>query len=76
MAIEIRKEALDSEAGKRLIGALNVELRGAYPEPGANHFRLDGEEVSEGSGAFVVAYADGMAVGAARCGNWTRRRPS
>src|SRR6185436_18708299 len=63
MAIEIRKEALDSEAGKRLIGALDVELRGSYPEPGANHFRLDGEEVSEGSGAFVVAYADGMAVG-------------
>jgi len=63
MVLEIRREALDSEAAQRLIGALNVELRGEYPEPGANHFRLDGEEVSEGSGSFVVAYADGMAVG-------------
>ena len=63
MVLEIRREALDSEAGKRLIGALNVELRGAYTEPGANHFRLDSKEVSEGAGAFLVAYADGMAVG-------------
>src|SRR5262249_40482153 len=63
MVLEIRREALDSEAARRLIGALDVELRGAYPEPGANHFRLDAEEVGEGHGAFVVAYADGRAVG-------------
>ena len=69
MALEIRKEGLESEAAGRLIGALNVELRGAYPEPGANHFRLDSEEVSEGQGAFVVAYLDGMAVG---CGGMRR----
>jgi len=61
--LEIRKESLESEAATRLIGALNVELRGAYPEPGANHFRLDAEEIGEGRGAFVVAYEDGRAVG-------------
>src|SRR5215475_6030066 len=63
MVLEIRREALDSEAAMTLIGALNGELRGAYPEPGANHFQLDAEEVAEGQGAFVVAYADGRAVG-------------
>ena len=63
MQLEIRREALDSEVALRLIGALNVELRDAYPEPGANHFRLDAEDVGEGRGAFVVAYADGRAVG-------------
>jgi GNAT superfamily N-acetyltransferase len=63
MVLEIRKESLESEAATRLIGALNIELRGAYPEPGANHFRLDSEEVGEGRGAFVVAYEDGRAVG-------------
>jgi putative acetyltransferase len=63
MVLDVRKESLESEAATRLIGALNAELRGAYPEPGANHFWLDSEEVAKGRGAFVVAYAEGRAVG-------------
>lgn len=39
-----------------------------YPEQGANHFRLDADEVSEGRGAFFVAYqgASPVACGAIR----------
>jgi len=59
----VRREALESEAARTLIGALNAELSGTYPEPGATHFRLDGDDVGEGRGAFVVAYMDGVAVG-------------
>jgi len=59
----VRREALESEAARTLIGALNAELSGEYPEPGATHFRLDGDDVGEGRGAFVVAYMDGVAVG-------------
>ena len=63
MNLVVRREALESEAARTLIGALNAELSGTYPEPGATHFRLDGDDVGEGRGAFVVAYMDGVAVG-------------
>jgi len=46
-----------------LIRALNDELSARYPEPGANHFRLDAQEVAEGTGAFVVAYDGTRPVG-------------
>jgi putative acetyltransferase len=46
-----------------LIARLNQELASRYPEPGANHFRLDPEEVGPGRGAFLVARHDGEAVG-------------
>jgi len=46
-----------------MIGALNAELESRYPEPGATFFRLDPEEVSEGRGAFFVAYRAGDPVG-------------
>ena len=57
-----RTDILSPVAG-RLIAALNAELTGRYPEEGACHFRLDPEEVAEGKGAFLVASADGVAVG-------------
>src|SRR4029077_17212677 len=38
----------------------------------ANHFRLDPEEVAEGQGAFLAAYAGGRAVG---CGAVRRIDP-
>lgn len=65
---EFRPEPLDSTVAKSLISALNAELSERYPEEGANHFRLDPEEVSVGSGCFLVGYVDGrpVACGAVR----------
>ena len=54
--IEIRHEAITSAAATQLILALNTELSARYPEPGANHFRLDAAEVAPGRGAFLIAY--------------------
>src|SRR2546423_11652347 len=67
--IEIRREEILSAVAQQLIVALNAELENRYPEEGANFFRLDAEEVTEGRGAFVVAYFNGNPVGcgAVRC---------
>ena len=54
-AVEIAREPITSADAALLIGALNIELAAGYPEPGANHFRLDPEEVAPGSGVFIVA---------------------
>src|SRR5687767_14312123 len=61
--LEIRREEINSTVAARLISALNAELSLRYPEEGANHFRLDSNEVEQGRGAFLVAYALGKAVG-------------
>ena len=63
MNIDIRSETLDATVVLSLILALNAELAQRYPEEGANHFRLDPEEVGPGRGAFLVAYVDGKPVG-------------
>jgi GNAT superfamily N-acetyltransferase len=42
---------------------LNAELSGAYPEPGATHFRLDPDEVAQGRGVFLVIYQDDVPLG-------------
>lgn len=66
--IEIRRESLDEEGAKALIPPLNAELQERYPEEGANHFRLDPDEIAPGRGLFLVAYRDGrpVACGAVR----------
>lgn len=61
--IEIRPADIQSGEAANLIAALNAELLQQYPEPGATHFRLDPHEVTEARGAFVIAYADGEAIG-------------
>jgi putative acetyltransferase len=61
--VTIQRFDLMAPAAQGLIEALNAELAGLYPEPGANHFRLDPEEVAEGRGAFLVAARAGMLVG-------------
>jgi len=61
--LEIRRERITSVRAAGLISALNAELTARYPEEGANHFRLDPDEVEEDRGAFLVAYAHGMPVG-------------
>lgn len=48
---------------RALIEALNAELSSRYPEEGANHFRLDAEEVVDGRGAFLIAAVAGKPVG-------------
>jgi putative acetyltransferase len=62
-SIDVRREDLGSPAARTLIAALDGELSGRYPEAGANHFRLDADEVAEGRGAFLVAYAGGEPAG-------------
>src|SRR5438045_1163963 len=59
----VRGGALLSPAARALIEALNAELSGRYPEPGANHFRLDPDEVADDQGAFVIASSGGRPVG-------------
>ena len=70
--LSIRREALDSPAAQRLIAALNAELAQSYPEPGANHFRLEAEEVGDNQGALLVGYRAGEAVA---CGAVRRIEP-
>ena len=62
-AITIARAELTAEVSRVLIDALNAELSGMYPEPGANHFRLDPTEVTDGRGAFLIVYRDGIPVG-------------
>jgi GNAT superfamily N-acetyltransferase len=70
--VAICHERLPSPVADRLIADLNAELTAMYPEPGANHFRLDPEEVSPGRGAFVVAFVGDAPVG---CGAMRRIDP-
>jgi len=61
--ITVARVGLSSEVSRTLIASLNAELTGVYPEPGANHFDLDSEEVAQGRGTFLVVYRDGAPVG-------------
>jgi GNAT superfamily N-acetyltransferase len=71
--VEIRREEILLPVVQQLISALNAELDARYPEEGANHFRLDPDEVADGRGAFLVAYFDGQPVG---CGAVRRIEPT
>ena len=61
--ITIVRAELTAEVSCALIDSLNAELSGVYPEPGANHFHLDPEEVADGRGTFLVVYRGGTPVG-------------
>ncbi|HEX5869694.1 MAG TPA: hypothetical protein VFY65_04740, partial [Longimicrobium sp.] len=58
-SITIARARLTDDMSRALIDDLNAELTGAYPEPGANHFGLDPDEVAERRGAFLVVHLDG-----------------
>lgn len=62
-AITIARAELTDDVSRPLIEALNAELSGAYPEPGATHFHVDAAETAPGRGAFLVVSVDGAAVG-------------
>jgi putative acetyltransferase len=62
-SISIARAELTDEVSRTLIEALNAELTGAYPEPGATHFGLLPEEVRGARGAFLVIYDNGTPVG-------------
>jgi GNAT superfamily N-acetyltransferase len=62
-SITIARADLTAEASRALIGALNEELLGVYPEPGATHFGLNPEEVTGRRGAFLIVCQDGIPVG-------------
>ncbi len=62
-ALSIRRTSLDDLEALTLIGELNTTLSLEYPDEGSNHFRLDSDEVSGDSGAFLVARLDDVAVG-------------
>jgi putative acetyltransferase len=61
--LEVTRADVTSPLALALIAELNAELTATYPEPGATHFRLDPEDVSESSGAFLVASLAGEPVG-------------
>jgi putative acetyltransferase len=61
--ITIARAALTDDVSQALIRELNAELSGLYPEPGANHFGLQPDEVAPGRGAFLVVHLDGVPVG-------------
>jgi GNAT superfamily N-acetyltransferase len=61
--VRIARAELLAEVSQSLIRELNAELSARYPGEGTTHFRLEPEEVAEGCGAFLVAYAGGHAAG-------------
>jgi GNAT superfamily N-acetyltransferase len=64
-ALRIAPAPITGDAAWSLITTLNAELSAEYHEPGANHFRLDPDEVAPGAGVFLVAELAGRAVGCA-----------
>jgi putative acetyltransferase len=62
-SVSVQRGDILSPAARVLIEALNAELAGRYPEPGATHFRLDPDEVADGHGAFLIASSGGRPVG-------------
>jgi putative acetyltransferase len=61
--ITITPATLTDAVSRALIAALNAELCGVYPEPGATHFELNPAEVTGGRGVFLVVYHGGTPVG-------------
>ena len=61
-AIRVVHAELLDDVSQKLIAALNAELSAMYPEPGANHFKLDLEDTARGRGAFVVVYRGDTSV--------------
>ncbi|MCU1504899.1 MAG: hypothetical protein JWM12_4253 [Ilumatobacteraceae bacterium] len=61
-AVVVRTDLASPDA-QMLIGALDAELLGRYPEPGSTFFTLTEGQVAPGRGGFYVAYVDGSPLG-------------
>jgi len=73
MTISVERADIESGDASQLIAALNAELSAQYADiPGANHFRLNVDEVAPGRGAYMIARRDGAPVG---CGAVRRIDP-
>lgn len=59
----VTEHPLDAPESQELIGELNAELLSTNPDPNEHFFALSAEQVAPGTGAFVVAWLDGVAVG-------------
>ena len=74
--IEIRRAEIISTAARNLILALESEMLQLYPEdaedPATDHFTLRADEVSNGRGAFMIAYSANTPVA---CGAIRLRNP-
>lgn len=61
--VTVTRAELTAPVSRALIEALDGELAAMYPEPGANHFELDPEQVLGSRGAFLVVRRGGAPVG-------------
>jgi putative acetyltransferase len=73
MKVAIAAEPFDSPDARRLVAALDAHLASRYPPEQRFGPHLKAEHVAPGVGTFVVARADGKAVG---CGALRRRDPT
>ena len=72
MKVAIAAEPFDSPDARRLVDALDAHLAGRYAPEHRFGPHLKAEHVAPGVGLFVIARADGKAVG---CGALRRRDP-
>ena len=63
MQITVAAEPFDSDDARRLVAALDAHLAGLYPPEQRFGSNLRPEHVGPGRGTFVIARADGVAVG-------------
>ena len=63
MKITVAAEPFDSDDARRLVAALDTHLAGLYPPEQRFGPNLRPEHLGSGRGAFVIARADGVAVG-------------
>lgn len=73
MKVAIAMEPFDSPDARRLVAALDAHLASRYAPEQRFGPHLKAEHVAPGAGTFVIARADGKAVG---CGALKRRDPT
>ncbi len=61
--VTVTRAELTASESLVLIAALDAELAAMYPEPGANHFQLDPEQVLGSRGAFLIVRRGAAPVG-------------
>jgi GNAT superfamily N-acetyltransferase len=62
-SLTIAVEPITSPAAQALIAALDADILERYPNPDDNFFELAPDEVAPANGAFVIARANGRAIG-------------